>query len=150
LGSLIAPTRALGGGSFAYDCDTISLDDYQRIGQRMAEIIPPGSKVYWDVGSSSTSLLLYLPFIQVFPQQINGIYSYQLGGNTQEILRRGQWNDTAATQWLHEADFVIIENPAIDTGWDEVVSAGYEKFMVVNPVSACSQDQVIDIYRKVP
>ena len=150
LGSLIAPTRALGGGSFAYDCDTISLDDYQRIGQRMAEIIPPGSRVYWDVASSSNSLLLYLPFIQVYPQQINGIYSYQLGGNTQEILRRGQWNDTAAAQWLHEADFVIIENPAIDTGWDEVVSAGYEKFMVVNPVSACSQDQVIDIYRKVP
>jgi hypothetical protein len=150
LGSLISPTRALGGGTFTYDCDTISLDDYQRIGQRMAEIIPPGSRVYWDVSSSSTSLLLYLPFIQVYPQQINGIYSYQVGGNTQEILRRGQWNDTAAAQWLDEADIIVIEIPAIDTGWQKVIPTGYEKFTVTNPVAVCSQDGVIDIYRKVP
>ena len=150
IGSLISPVRALGGGIYTYDCDTISLDDYQRISQRMAEIIPPGSKVYWDVASSSTSLLLYLPFIQVYPQQINGIYSYQVGGDTQEILRRGQWNDIAAAQWLEEADFIVIEQPAIETGWRKIVSSGYERYTVVNPVAACSQDGVIDIYKKVP
>ena len=150
LGTLIAPTRALGGGRFTYDCDSDSLVAYEGTGKRMAEIIPPGSRVYWDVTSSSTSLLLYLPFIQVYPQQINGIYSYQVGGNTQEILRRGQWNDTAAAQWLEEADFIVLENPAIDTGWKQVISTGYERIALRNPGHTCSQDRVINIFRKVP
>ncbi|MFC2065138.1 ArnT family glycosyltransferase [Chloroflexota bacterium] len=150
LGSLIAPTRFLGGGKFTYDCDMDSLSTYERTGKQMAEIIPTGSRVYWDVASSSTSLLLYLPDIQLYPQQINDIYSYHVGGDTHEILRWGQWNDEAAAQWLEEADFIVIEEPAIETGWKEVVSAEYEKVTITDPVFPCTRNQMIDIYRKMP
>jgi len=73
LGSLLAPLRVLGGGTFQYDCSQDSLTAYERTGQRLAQLIPPGSQVYWDVTSSATSLLLYMSGIRLHPQQINGV-----------------------------------------------------------------------------
>lgn len=55
LGSLLAPSRVLGGAAFQYDCSQDSLKSYKQTGRQLAELIPPGSQVYWDVTSSATS-----------------------------------------------------------------------------------------------
>jgi len=149
-GSLLAPARVLGGGTYVYDCDQNSLAAYEKAGQQLAGLIPAGSRVYWDVSSSAVSLLLYLPEVQIQPQQINGVYGYYIGGNTQDLLRVGQWNDAAAAQWLEQADIIVVEEPSIQTGWQRIVSSGYEQKTVANPVEACNGEAELNIYRKVP
>jgi len=149
-GSLLAPSRVLGGGTYVYDCDQDSLAAYEKAGQQLADLIPAGSQVYWDVSSSAASLLLYMPEVQIHPQQINGIFGYYIGGNTLDLLRVGQWNDQAAAQWLEQADIIVVEKPAIETGWQKVVSSGFEHVTVANPVAACNGEAVLNIYRKVP
>jgi hypothetical protein len=150
LGSLLASSRVLGGAAFQYDCNQGSLTSYEETGDQLAELIPPGSQVYWDVTSSATSLLLYQPNIQIHPQQINGMYAYYVGGNTQDLLRVGLWNDQAAAQWLMEADVIVVDETAMATGWKEVVSSGWQKTTIKNPVTKCNGDPVIQVYRKVP
>jgi hypothetical protein len=150
IGSLLAPTRVLGGGNYVYDCDQDSLSAYEQTGQQLADLIPDGSQVYWNVSSSAVSLLLYLPDIQIHPQQINGRYAYYIGGNTQELLRVGHWNDKVAALWLEQADIIVVGEHAIETGWQKIVSSGYEHTTVANPVEACTGDEVLNIYRKVP
>lgn len=149
-GSLLAPGRVLGGGTYVYDCDQDSLAAYEKAGQQLANLIPAGSRVYWDVSSSAVSLLLYLPEVQIQPQQINGLYGFYIGGNTQDLLRVGQWNDVAAAQWLEQADVIVVEEPSIQTGWKRVVSSGYEHSTIANPVEACNGEAELNIYRKVP
>ena len=149
-GSLLAPSRVLGGGNYIYDCDRDSLAAYEKTGRELAELLPDNNQVYWDVDSSAVSLLLYLPGVEIHPQQINGIYAYHIGGNTQGLLRSGQWNDTAAQQWLEQADVIVVEEPSIPTGWQKVVAEGYQHFTVANPVEACNGGAVLNIYRKVP
>ncbi len=150
VGSLLAPSRVLGGGNYIYDCDQNSLAAYEKTGQQLSGFIPAGSQVYWDVSSSAVSLLLYLPGIRIQPQQINGKYAYYVGGDTQDLLRVGLWNDEAAAQWLELADFIVIEEPGIETGWQKVVSSGYEHTSIANPVGSCNGETVINIFRKVP
>jgi len=150
LGSLLAPTRVLGGGAFQYDCDQDSLTSYEQTGQQLAGIIPPGSQVYWDVTSSAASLLLYLPGIQLHPQQINGKYAFYMGGDTIDLLRVGLWNDKAAALWLAQADVIVIDETALATGWQKVVSSGWKKLNIPNPVVVCTGDPVLSVYQKVP
>ena len=150
IGSMLAPGRVLGGGNYVYDCDQDSLAAYEKAGQQLADLIPAGSQVYWDVSSSAVSLLLYLPQVQIQPQQINGIYAYHIGGITQDLLRVGQWNDQAAAQWLEQADVIVMEEPGVYAGWRSVVSSGYEQMTIANPVETCSRATVLNIYRKVP
>jgi hypothetical protein len=149
-GSLLAPSRVLGGGDYAYDCDIDSLSAYEQTGRVLADMIPAGSRVYWDVDSSATSLLLYLPDVRIAPQQINGKFAYFVGGDTQDILRGGEWNDQAAAQWLEQADVIVVEKPALETGWQKIVASGFEHLTVANPVEACNAEAVLNIYRKVP
>lgn len=150
LGSLLSSSRILGGANLQYDCDQDSITSYEGTGRQLAELIPAGSQVYWDVTSSATSLLLYLPGIQIHPQQINGKYAYYEGGNTQELLRVGLWNDQAAAQWLQQVDVIVVDETAIPTGWKEVVSSGWQRQTIHNPVSSCNGDPALKIYWKVP
>ena len=150
IGSLLAPSRVLGGGNYMYDCEQDSLAAYEKTGQQLSGLIPAGSQVYWDVSSSAVSLILYLPGIQIHPQQINGKYAYYSGGNTLDLLRLGLWNDKAAAQWLEQADFIVIEEPGIETGWQKVISSGYKHTSIANPVVSCNGESVINIFRKVP
>lgn len=150
VGSLLAPSRVLGGAAFQYDCNQDSLTSYRETGLQLAKLIPPGSQVYWDVTSSAASLLLYLPGIDLHPQQINGKYAYYTGGNTQELLRVGLWNDQAAAQWLQQVDVIVVDETAIPTGWQEVVSSGWQRTAIHNPVASCTGDPVLQVYRKVP
>jgi len=151
-GALLSPSLLLGGGRFAYDCNGDALVSYESTGAQLASLIPPGSKVYWDSGSSSTftaTLLLYLPGIQVFPAQINGQFSYHIGGNPDDLLRIGFWNDELASQWIQEADVIVIHRPANSPIWERYASRpGYEMHLIQQPMGSCLQTKLQIILRK--
>lgn len=90
------------------DCDMDVIAANEEIGAYLAEVIPPDSTVFWD-GGLSVAPMLYAPQARIYPPQINGGYSYVLGGDTDRLLKFGLWNDELAQKWRNEADFIIIE-----------------------------------------
>lgn len=106
-GWLLTPSQALGGGFHTYDCSGDVIRSYEIAGQYLADRIPPGSQVYWE-GGASPAPLLYLQPIEIFPPQINGIYTFRVGGNQRELLAYGLWNAEIANDWLRRTDFVLV------------------------------------------
>jgi hypothetical protein len=151
-GALLSPSLLLGGGRFAYACGGDALASYESTGVQLASLMPSGSKVYWDSGSSSTyatTLLLYLPGIQIFPPQINGQFSYHNGGNPDDLLRIGFWNEELASQWIQEADVIVINRPANSPIWERYASRpGYEMRLIQQPLGNCMQTKLQVILRK--
>ncbi len=99
----------LAGGAAKPDCaamDVIAANE--QVGAYLAENIPAGSQVYWN-GGLSVAPLLYARDIEIYPAQINDGYAFYIGGDSQELLKYGFWNDALAAQWLKEADYVIVE-----------------------------------------
>lgn len=95
-------------------CESVDmLSVYEYAGAEMGRLIPPSSHVYWGV--DTPTLLLYLPGVIVPPAQLYGTYSRRIGGNTDELLREGYWNDEAAARWLQEADFIVLDQDNLNT-----------------------------------
>ena len=151
-GALLSPSLFLGGGRFAYDCGGDVIASYETTGAQLAGLIPPGSKVYWDSGSSSTfatTLLLYLPGVQIFPPQINGHFSFRTGGNPDDLFRAGLWNDELASQWIQTADAIVIQRPAIYSSWESYVSSDkYDVYRIQQPLGSCVQSDLRIYLRK--
>jgi hypothetical protein len=108
LGLILSPTKVLGKGNDFFDCDGSNvLASYERAGEHLRGLIPPGSQVYWD--GRINAIFLYLPDVKVYPPQLNHLHSYFVGGDADTLLRTGLWNDELAKQWLAETDYVLIE-----------------------------------------
>jgi len=106
-GWLLAPTRVLGGGYQSYDCTNCDvIAEYDKLGKKLADIIPPGSIVYWQ-GEGSPAALIYLEDIQIFPAQLNGKFSL-FEGESDALEKYGFWNQELAERWQGEADFLLI------------------------------------------
>jgi len=108
LGLVLSPTKVLGRGNDFFDCgDNDVLASYERAGEYLRSVIPPGSQVYWD--GRIDAIFLYLPEVKIYPPQLHHLHSYLVGGDTDRILRSGFWNDVLARQWLAETDYVLVE-----------------------------------------
>ena len=102
----------------------------EQVGAYLAQNIPPGSQVYW-AGGSSVVPLLYLPHIGIYPAQINDGSALRIGGDPQQLLKYGFYNDQLENQWLSQADVVILsvenyaglKNKLIRGGFDELSSS---------------------------
>jgi hypothetical protein len=151
-GTLLSPSLFLGGGSFVYDCGEGTLAAYEAAGAQAARLVPPGSRVYWDIGSSGSSvapLMLYLPKAQVFPPQLNGLFGFRIGGDADELYRLGRWNAELAARWMPEADVIIIQRPAIYSLWEAYVSLpGYEEHRIQRPLGPCMRTDLRVILRQ--
>ena len=153
-GTLLSPSLLLGGGRFAYDCSGDTIASYESTGAQLASLIPLGSKVYWDSGSSGSfvsTLLLYLPEIQVFPPQINGQFSFRTGGNPDDLFRVGLWNDELAAQWVQAADVIVIQKPPIFPSWEYYISLdNYDLHLVQQPLGSCQVNSDLRVYLRKP
>jgi hypothetical protein len=108
LGLVLSPTKVHGRGNDFFSCgDNDVLASYERAGEYLRSVIPPGSQVYWD--GRIDAIFLYLPDVKVYPPQLHHLHSYLVGGDTDRILRSGFWNDVLARQWLAETDYVMVE-----------------------------------------
>ncbi|HJW89451.1 MAG TPA: glycosyltransferase family 39 protein [Anaerolineales bacterium] len=148
LGYLLAPTRVLGGGYNTYDCRGDVIAAYETAGAHLAQLIPPGSLVYWRGGDSAIPLL-YLDGVQIFPAQINGDYSLRKGGDPQALSRYGFWSEELGRQWAGQADFILIEEHLFEGWLAEYVEAGGHNELLPTPGTAlCRGDASIHIYKK--
>lgn len=107
LGTLASPLLA--GSAGRPDCpgmDVIRANE--QAGAYLAQYIAPGKLTYWN-GGLSVAPLLYAPEARIFLPQINDGYSRVIGGDAQELLKYGLWNDELDALWFGQADYIIVE-----------------------------------------
>ena len=148
LGLILSPTKALGKGNDFFNCAGYDvLARYEDAGAELRKIIPAGSKVYWS--GRIDAIFLYLPDVEIYPPQLNQVHSYFIGGDSNELLRRGVWNDALAAQWLQDADYILnelgntqdFEQAAFDSG-------DYVKIGATGSIEKCREWQsVIEVYQ---
>ncbi len=112
-GVLLSPTLLLGGGKIQPDyCSEDVIVSHEQVGAYLAKVIPAGSLVYWE--NDLTPLpLLYIPDVKVFPPQLNHWYTYIDGGIPDLVARKGLWNAELASQWIRQADYVLLEEKLV-------------------------------------
>jgi hypothetical protein len=148
LGFVLGPTPALGGGYNTYDCRGDVIAAYEQAGAHLAQLIPPGSSVYWRGGDSAVPLL-YLQDIRIFPAQINGDYSLRKGGDTDALSRYGFWSEELGRQWAGEADYILIEEDLFEGWLAEYVEAGGHNELPPTPGTVlCRGNASIHIFKK--
>ena len=149
LGIALAPTNWLGGSEAAYDCAEGTLDAIEAAGRDLAAKIPPGSLVYWR-GGKSIAPLLYVPGIRLFPQQMEGDYSYYLGGDREQLLRLGLMNAELDAEWLAQADYLLVEE-RLYRDWLKSAPAlpEFEELAPTPPTAACYPGSEIHIFKRI-
>ncbi len=148
VGFILSPTMLLGGGFHTYDCGGDVLRGYEIAGRRLADVISPGSWVYWRGGDSAVPLL-YLSEVKIFPAQINGDYSYHLGGDADALERYGFWSEELAHRWAERADFILIEEQQF-RGWlaEFVERSEFDELTPTPPTEPCRPGSAIHIFRR--
>jgi hypothetical protein len=132
------------------DCSRDVIANYEKIGQELADLIPAGSQVYWNVGSAVP--LLYLPGVNLHLVQVYGEYSYRIGGSAGEVEKYGYWNEELARRWMAEADFIVIEEgPRANIPAPEAVLDldSYTR-TTLPPVNPCNIATRLFVYKRSP
>jgi len=123
------------------------IGSFEQAGQSLAGLIPPDSTVYWS--GEPVSVLLYLPGMHVYPAQLDGPYSFWLGGDDDDLERYGFWNDRLMEQWKQEADFFIIQKRYFTSEWQDFLDpAEYEELGVSNVPLSCAPDTYLRVFRR--
>ena len=148
IGYIFAPTVVFAGGYNTYDCGGDVIRGYESAGKHLRAVIPANSLVYWE-GGNSVIPMLYLEDVEIFPAQINGDYSFRLGGASEELEKFGFWSEELALQWAEEADYILIEE-RFYTGWlkELVESDNYDELEPTEPILSCRRNSAIHIFRK--
>ena len=149
IGFILSPTKVLGRGNDFFDCDGSNvLASYERAGEHLRNIIPPGSQVYWD--GRIDAIFLYLPEVKVYPPQLNHLHSYFVGGDADALLRTGLWNDVLAKRWLAETDYVMVE-AGLQQDWvmEILESDKYVKLESAPKAEKCRWQSAILVYQRV-
>jgi hypothetical protein len=146
LGLLLSPTKFLGNSYHDYDCGGDLIVINESVGNYLASIIPAKSKVYWRAYSPVS--LLYLPDVQIYPPLLHSDYTYWPGGDPDELLRYGWWNDALSGQWVEESDYILIEDIfQNDRVRDYIKSGDFTELPSTISTAPCRSDAIIRIYK---
>jgi hypothetical protein len=133
-----------------YDCGKDIITAHESVGEYLTARIPADSLVYWGVGRSPVPLL-YLSNVKIFPPQLNGDYTLRGGGDSDELLRFGYWNDQLAINWLASADYIMVEKRNYSSTVAEFLDPShYDEFEATVPTDPCREDSSILIFRRIP
>jgi hypothetical protein len=147
-GLLLAPTPILAVNAEITGCRGDVIAAYEQAGAHLRELIPAGSRVYWDGGLSWVPML-YLPGVEIYPAQINDGYSYRRGGVSDELWRSGFWNAELSRRWKGEADFIIVEEWRYIDNWKEYVESGeFQELERTDNLSYCKENTGLRIFRR--
>lgn len=130
-------------------CDSDVIRSHERIGELLATVAPPGTRLYID-GRVAAMSLLYAPGVVLLPPQVNDQYSYQTAGDPDSLLRDGLWNETIASQWRESAEvFVIAENRYHNWNDEYIVPQHLVQLRVPLEFYSCpAEDRLYIFYRK--
>ena len=147
---LVIPSKIIGGGAYTYDCGTGVVDAIEKAGMRLRAEIPTGAKIDWRPVQTSPVLLLYLDQPQIFPPQINGIYSFINGGDADSLARYGLWNQELSDNWLEQADYVLVEPPISAQFEQKLRSYEITELQPFSPLFVCGSDRFeLEIFKKI-
>jgi hypothetical protein len=148
VGLILSPTKILGRGNDFFACpESDVLVRFEEAGAELRSVIPAGSQVYWS--GRLDAIFLYLPEVKIYAPQLNQVHNFVIGGDADERLKFGMWNDALAAQWLREADFVLselgntqaFEQAAFDSG-------DYLKVGSTGSIEQCREwRSVIEVYQ---
>ncbi len=147
IGTILTPTGVLGGGLTQWNCSGNVVAEYQQVGDYLARNIPAGSRVYWQ-GGNAVAILLYIPNLKIFPQQLDGQWNYYESGDSDTLARLGSWNGELAQTWRDEADVIIIQQidyPAWQPYLNEL------KFVELKPLQIplnCEPDTFLRVFNR--
>lgn len=149
-GMVLSPTLVLGGGYRNYDCGGDVIKAYEEAGSHLQALISNGSHVYWGTGGSPVPLL-YLMDIEIYPPQLNGIYSFKYGGSPDGLLKFGIWNQSLAEKWSVEADVILVNSSVFKNqsqAWLASIldSDVFDELNPTAPVHPCDKTSQIRIF----
>lgn len=149
MGCVLLPSNFLANGWQSYDCGVDEIANYEQVGRQLAQTIPAGAKIFWR-GYSPVNLL-YLPDVDIYPSQLNGDYSFRLGGDPDALLRYGWWSEPLGRQWAAEADYLLVEQKYYD-GWlrDLLEGGEYEEYARMPSHAPCRPDASLIVFRHKP
>ena len=145
LGIFLSPLLNIGENRI--DCDQNLIIANERLGAYLSQIIPPHSLVYWDGGLSFTPMV-YVADARIFPPQINGDYTYRIGGDAETLYRQSYWNEELKLQWMNSADVFIIENERYPS-WKEFLSPqAFEEYAEPLTAPSCKKGAGLRIFHR--
>lgn len=151
IGFILAPTPLLSLGDMTLQCGGNLIATYDQVGAQLSALMRPGERLYYR-GPNSPAILLYLPAVQIYPAQLNNVFSFstEQGTDSDALLRFGYWNQQLKEQWMHEADVVLIEDRQY-AEWAPLVDAGeYDTVFVSEPLESCrGKDSSVVLLRRV-
>ncbi len=129
------------------ECSTRFLTYYEEAGRALADLIPPGSQLYWRGSGRHLAFMLYVDQVKIFPPQIHAGGGFA-DGETQRLFRLGFFNEELDEQWRESADILIVW----DTYFTEEVreffeQPGYEQISFdMGSLSQC--EDTLYVFRK--
>jgi hypothetical protein len=127
-------------------CNTNVPSMYKNVSQQVKNEIPNGSTIYID-GRLSAIPFLYLDNVKFYPPQINGRYSFKSDKNSDELLRKGLWNEELANTWRNETNYFIIGADTIQSWKDYFTEHGATDIFVKLNNSVCPASSELFLYK---
>lgn len=150
LSIVLATSSIRFGNTYAeYDCGLDVIRAQEEAGAYLRSKINPRAPVYWGAGQSPVPLL-YLDPSRIFPPQLNGTYTFRIGGDPSELGRFSHWNQALAEEWLAAAEFVLVDVRRYE-GWlaSALDPAHYDQIRRSPPTNPCQPDSAIMIFRRI-
>ncbi len=139
VGIVLSPTILLGGGDRNLDCTGNVVENYEHIASQLQDEIPNGASIYYNASNSPISLL-YLKDVQIYPPQLNNVFSFSKESDpmfSDELLRFGLWNQDLLEKWKGEADYVLVEGRHYEQWKNEVEAGDYSIDLITDPMEQC-------------
>jgi hypothetical protein len=154
VGGMFSPTTWLGNGYHRYDCSADVIRANELAGKALQKVVQPQAKIFWRGVSPIT--LLYLPQARIYPAQLDGDYSYKLGGVMDDLMRYGWWNESLGLKWIKDADYILVAQKYY-YGWvkNTLESGGYQEIYAYSATiestsSSCLAVVYPRIFKKIP
>ena len=145
LGVILLPILA-----WTYDepiCSTDVINSYEQVGAQLAKIAPPGTRIYLD-GSIASVPLLYIHDPNILLPQLNDIYSYRIGGDPDQLLKNGFWNEQIGLQWRDTADVFVIAEDRLPEWRDYLTPKKFDQIQLSPDLFPCRINANILLFKR--
>jgi hypothetical protein len=152
LGYVLSPTPLLSLGDATLQCGGNLPAAYEKLAEQLREYIHPGDLLYYH-GPNSPAILLYLPGVEIFPQQLNGTFSFDdenTDANVDDLLRFGYWNEEIKQSWIGQADYILVEERRFPEWESAVKTMNLDTVYISDPIEACVGSGSKQILLRVP